>query len=131
MPENIADYELHAKKIDLYLHQQGLDTSTPSGRAMFQMMGVFAEFERAMIRERGFAALARARQAGTHLGRKFTENTQDGSRKVKAALAMRAKGCGYRTIAREGGLGVGDVMRLTASQEISRPFEDARSVVVA
>ena len=41
--------ELHANKVDLYLHQQGLDTSTPSGRAMFQMMGVFAEFERAMF----------------------------------------------------------------------------------
>ena len=35
--------ELHAKKVDIYLHQQGLDTSTLSGRAMFQMMGVFAE----------------------------------------------------------------------------------------
>ena len=35
--------ELHAKGVDLYLHQQGLDTSTPSGRAMFQMLGVFAE----------------------------------------------------------------------------------------
>ena len=35
--------DLHAKDVDLYLHQQGLDTSTPSGRAMFQMMGVFAE----------------------------------------------------------------------------------------
>ena len=44
--------ELHAKGVDLYLHQQGLDTSTPSGRAMFQMLGVFAEFERAIIRER-------------------------------------------------------------------------------
>jgi DNA invertase Pin-like site-specific DNA recombinase len=42
--------ELHSKGVDLFLHQQGLDTSTPSGRAMFQMMGVFAEFERAMIR---------------------------------------------------------------------------------
>jgi DNA invertase Pin-like site-specific DNA recombinase len=30
--------DLHAKGVDLYLHQQGLDTSTPSGRAMFQMM---------------------------------------------------------------------------------------------
>ena len=50
--------ELHAKGVDLYLHQQGLDTSTPSGRAMFQMMGVFAEFERAMIRERVMAGLA-------------------------------------------------------------------------
>ena len=56
--------ELHAKKVDLYLHQQGLDTSTPSGRAMFQMMGVFAEFERAMIRERVLAGLARAKQDG-------------------------------------------------------------------
>ena len=38
--------ELHALKVDLYLHQQGLDTRTPAGKAMFQMMGVFAEFER-------------------------------------------------------------------------------------
>src|SRR5689334_24282970 len=44
--------ELHAKRVDLYLHQQGLDTSTPAGKALFQMLGVFAEFERAMIVER-------------------------------------------------------------------------------
>ena len=42
--------ELHTLRIDLFLHQQGLDTTTPSGKAMFQMLGVFAEFERAMIR---------------------------------------------------------------------------------
>jgi len=107
--------ELHAKKVDLYLHQQGLDTSTPSGRAMFQMMGVFAEFERAMIRERVLAGLARAKQDGIHLGRKFTEDTKDGNRKIKAALAMRAKGVGIRKIAREVGLGVGTVLRLTAT----------------
>jgi DNA invertase Pin-like site-specific DNA recombinase len=40
--------ELHALRIDLFLHQQGLDTTTPAGKALFQMMGVFAEFERAM-----------------------------------------------------------------------------------
>ena len=51
--------ELHAKDVDLYLHQQGLDTSTPAGRAMFGMMAVFAEFERAMIQERIKAGLAR------------------------------------------------------------------------
>ena len=50
--------ELHAKDVDLYLHQQGLDTSTPAGRAMFQMLGVFAEFERSMIRERVKAGMA-------------------------------------------------------------------------
>ena len=32
--------EFHAKHVDLYLHQQGIDTTTPSGKAMFQMMGV-------------------------------------------------------------------------------------------
>src|ERR1700741_2799989 len=68
--------ELHAKGVDLYLHQQGLDTSTPSGRAMFQMLGVFAEFERAMIRERVLAGLARAREEGTRLGRRPVEETE-------------------------------------------------------
>src|SRR5262249_2958852 len=56
--------ELHALGIDLFLHQQGLDTTTPAGKAMFQMMGVFAEFERAMIQERVRAGLARARSEG-------------------------------------------------------------------
>jgi DNA invertase Pin-like site-specific DNA recombinase len=56
--------ELHAKGVDLYLHQQGLDTSTPAGKAMFQMLGVFSEFERAMIVERVKAGLSRARGPG-------------------------------------------------------------------
>src|SRR6266550_6715089 len=60
--------ELHALKIDLLLRQQGLDTTTPAGKAMFQMMGVFAEFERAMIQERVRAGLARARENGTKTG---------------------------------------------------------------
>src|SRR6516225_7993358 len=70
--------ELHAKSVDLYLHQQGLDTSTPAGRAMFQMMGVFAEFERAIIVERVKAGVARARVDGKHLGRpKIGEGKKD------------------------------------------------------
>jgi DNA invertase Pin-like site-specific DNA recombinase len=44
--------DIHALRIDLYLHQQGLDTRSPSGKAMFGTMGVFSEFERSMIRER-------------------------------------------------------------------------------
>ena len=51
--------DIQSKSVDLYLHQQGLDTSTPSGRMMFQMLGVFAEFERALIRERILAGLRR------------------------------------------------------------------------
>jgi DNA invertase Pin-like site-specific DNA recombinase len=54
--------ELHAKAVDLYLHQQRLDMSTPSGRAMSQMCGVFAEFERSMIVQRVKAGLNRARR---------------------------------------------------------------------
>jgi hypothetical protein len=57
--------ELHALGIDLFLHQQGLDTTTPAGKAMFQMLGAFAEFERSMIKERVRAGLfgLRAREA--------------------------------------------------------------------
>jgi DNA invertase Pin-like site-specific DNA recombinase len=61
--------EVHASGVDLYLHQQGLDTSTPAGKALFQMMGVFSEFERAMIVERTKAGMARARAQGKRIGR--------------------------------------------------------------
>ena len=61
--------ELHAAKVDLYLHQQGVDTTTPAGKALFQTLGVFAEFERAMIRERVLSGLERARAQGKALGR--------------------------------------------------------------
>ena len=61
--------ELQSVGCDLYLHQQALDTSTPAGRAMFGMCGVFAEFERSMIQERVKAGLQRARAKGTVLGR--------------------------------------------------------------
>src|SRR6516162_11209121 len=69
--------ELQALGCDLYLHQQAIDTTTPSGRAMFQMCGVFAEFERAMIVERVNSGLARAKARGVKLGR---GNKKDGER---------------------------------------------------
>lgn len=56
--------DLNARNIDLYLHVQALDTSTPSGKAMFQMLGVFSEFERAMISERVRAGLRRSTKKG-------------------------------------------------------------------
>ena len=61
--------ELHALHIDLFLQQQGLDTTTPSGKAMFQMLGVFAEFERSMIRERTLTGIRAAQAAGKVVGR--------------------------------------------------------------
>src|SRR5215813_9666629 len=82
--------EIHASGVDLYLHQQALDTSTPSGRAMFQMCGVFAEFERAMIVERVNAGLRRAKAAGTVLGRPKIDASIETS--IRRALAKGDKG---------------------------------------
>jgi DNA invertase Pin-like site-specific DNA recombinase len=103
--------ELKAKGVDLYLHQQGLDTSTPAGRAMLQMLGVFAEFERAMIVDRVRAGMARAKAQGKHIGRPKVEEN------VKSAVhAARASGHGVRRIARDLCLGVGTVHKIIASQ---------------
>jgi len=104
--------EFHAKHVDLYLHQQGIDTTTPSGKAMFQMMGVFAEFERSMIHERVMAGLARARAEGKQLGR--PAEVAGNAAKVRTIRAARAAGKSIRTIAREQGVGIGTVSRLTA-----------------
>jgi DNA invertase Pin-like site-specific DNA recombinase len=99
--------EIHSQRIDLYLHQQGIDTSTPAGKALFQMCGVFAEFERAMIQERVKAGLARARANGKALGRpRVSEDTEDRIR------ALRAEGLGIVKIARRLGVGGGTVQRV-------------------
>ena len=103
--------ELHAKKIDLYLHQQGLDTSTPAGRAMFQMLGVFAEFERSMIRERVKAGMARARVSGTKTGAAIGRPAVAGRTKEEARALLRA-GHSEREVARLLGIGKGTIHRL-------------------
>lgn len=110
--------ELHAKAVDLFLHQQGLDTSTPSGRAMFQMLGVFAEFERAMIRERVMAGLARAKAEGTKLGRPRLEDTD--AEKAKTIRNLLAEGTGVRRIARQLNIGVGTVIRFRDKGNVNR-----------
>jgi len=99
--------ELHAKGVDLYLHQQGLDTSTPAGRAMFGMMGVFAEFERAMIVERVKVGLARARAQGRIGGRPRVAG--DVEARIRAVLAS---GVGIRKAARQLGVGTSVVQRV-------------------
>ncbi len=99
--------ELHATKVDLYLHQQGVDTTTPGGKALFQMMGVFAEFERAMIQGRVMAGLERARAQGKTFGRPRVSKDVE-----KAIRAERRKGKGILKIARELGVGSSTVQRV-------------------
>jgi DNA invertase Pin-like site-specific DNA recombinase len=87
--------ELQSRDIELYLHQQALDTSTPAGRMLFGMLGVFSEFERALVRDRVLAGLSRAKSAGTRLGRPPTMPFT--IRRIRAALD---EGRGVRETAR-------------------------------
>ena len=64
--------EVHSVGCDLYIHQSGLDTQTPSGKMMFQMIGIFSEFERSMISQRVKTGLQRVRKSGKKLGRPST-----------------------------------------------------------
>jgi DNA invertase Pin-like site-specific DNA recombinase len=70
---SMSDWQ--AAGVDLYLREQAIDTTTPGGRALFQMMGVFSEFERAMIRQRVQAGVDRAKATGKRLGRPPSDTT--------------------------------------------------------
>src|SRR3981081_4443213 len=94
--------DVEEKGVDLFLHQQGLDTSTTAGKAMFQMLGGFAEFERGIIRERVNAGLARARAKGTKLGRRRVEPAVEAR-----ILELKASGDGILKIGRKLGIGTG------------------------
>jgi len=102
--------ELHGKRIDLYLHQQGVDTSTPAGKAMFQMLGVFAEFERAIIVERVKAGLSRARAEGKRIGR--PRIAADVERQVRKHLIA---GMGIMKAAKAVGVGTSAAQRVRSS----------------
>lgn len=106
--------EIHATGVGLYLHQQGLNTTTPAGEAMFGMMGVFAQFERRMIVERVKSGMARAKKNGTKSGNAIgrpgvAPEVEDRIRE------LRAEGLGMLKIAKEAGCGVSVVQRVVAA----------------
>jgi DNA invertase Pin-like site-specific DNA recombinase len=98
---------LEACGVDLYLDQQAIDTTTPSGKLMFQVTGAFAEFERAMIRQRIHAGLERAIANGKTLGRPL--NDPKALEKARQALSS---GMGINKVARQVGLSNSTVARL-------------------
>jgi DNA invertase Pin-like site-specific DNA recombinase len=114
--------ELHALKIDLCPKQQGIDTTTPAGKALFGMMGVFAEFERSMIQERVRAGLERARRQGKRLGRppldpRLLERIQD---------ALKVPGRpGVRQIAKQFGVNASTVQRISSGLQVAWNFAAA------
>jgi DNA invertase Pin-like site-specific DNA recombinase len=104
-------------RVDLFLHQQGLDTTTPAGKAMFQMLGVFAEFERSIIQERVRAGLRRAKSEGKRLGR--PPIAPELEKRIHDALRVPGRTEGVRVIAARFGVDPSTVQR------ISRPFAGA------
>jgi Periplasmic binding protein/Resolvase, N terminal domain len=109
-----------ARLRDLFLHQQGLDTTTPAGKAMFQMLGVFAEFERSIIQERVRAGLQRAKREGKRLGRPPIADKL--AERIRAALAG---GMSVRKTAAKFDVNPSTVQR------IARPFDGAEDANVA
>jgi DNA invertase Pin-like site-specific DNA recombinase len=122
LPDLISSMqELQGAKVDLFILQQGLDTTSPSGRAMFGMLGVFAEFEKAMIVSRVKAGMDRAK-AEQDAG-KVRRGTDGRIRKVigrpklkpqiESAIRDHLKaGVGMLRIAAEVGVGSGTVQRV-------------------
>jgi DNA invertase Pin-like site-specific DNA recombinase len=107
--------EVHGAGVNLYLHQQAIDTTTPAGKALFQMLGVFAEFERTMIRDRVKAGLAAAVAKGVRLGAPRT-----GSKVIAGIEKARAAGLSVRAIATKLGVGVGTVHRVLTGEHVSQ-----------
>ena len=100
--------DLDSKNIGMYFHQQAIDTTTPSGKAMIQMAGVFAEFERSMTKERILASHERAKAEGKTIGRP----SQINDALVTSIKFMREKGVGIKKIAKQLNVGVGTVYKV-------------------
>lgn len=107
--------EMHAASVDLYLHQQAIDTTTPAGKAMFQMCGVFAEFERAMIQDRVKAGMARVKETGKTKSGKPIGRPMIADDKEQEIRQHLAAGNGILKTAKLAGVGSGTVQRVKAS----------------
>ncbi len=93
---------------DLYIHQSGISSKSASGKMLFQMIGVFSEFEREMIRERVIAGQKRYVKNGGKMGR--PSNLTEGL--INSIRFMREKKIGIRKISRELGVGVSTIYKV-------------------
>jgi DNA invertase Pin-like site-specific DNA recombinase len=100
--------QLTEKGVGLKATEQPVDTSSPEGRAFLQMLGVFAEFETAIRKERQLEGIAKAKAAGVYKGRKP-------SVPVEAVRALHAEGASPTAIARQLKIGRASVYRALAS----------------
>jgi DNA invertase Pin-like site-specific DNA recombinase len=115
--------DIQARGCDLYLHQQAIDTSTPSGRMLFQMLGVFAEFERAILKSRIAAGIERARSQNVRIGRP----PMPISRVEKVQKALK-DGQSIRAVAAATGVSTATVQRVKRSMKTVK--EDRQETVL-
>ncbi len=102
--------DIQSAKVDLYVHQQAINTQTASGRMVFGIFAALAEFEREMIRDRIHAGLARAKSAGKKLGRPSNLNPSV----VTSVKLLKQNGHSIHHIAKTLHIGVGTTSRLLA-----------------
>ena len=100
--------DIHSSNCDLYIHQSGMDTTSASGKMMFQMIALFSEFERSMIRERVIAGQQRAKAEGKHIGRKTNVNDAV----ITAVYQLRQNNVPIKRIAKDLQIGVGTVYKI-------------------
>jgi DNA invertase Pin-like site-specific DNA recombinase len=93
--------EMNELGINLYFHNQNIDTSTNMGKMFFNILGSISEFERTLMIERIKCGLERVKKSGKKLGRPTSMN--DGIR--NAILLLKEKGCGVRETCRQLGIG--------------------------
>ena len=100
--------EVNSINCNLYIHQSGLDTSTPAGKMMFQMIGVFSEFEREMISERVKLGLEKVKSQGRKLGPPIKLNKAI----IQNVLQLYANGIGTTKISKDLKIGTSSIYRI-------------------
>jgi DNA invertase Pin-like site-specific DNA recombinase len=98
-------HELHACGVEVFSFRQGVDTSTPMGAMLWQVLGIFAEFEHNIRRERQAIGIANAKARGVHFGRPPVSKI-----KRRQILELRQLGLGINKIARQLRVGTGSVI---------------------
>jgi DNA invertase Pin-like site-specific DNA recombinase len=104
--------DIQSKDVDLYIHNSGIDTSTPTGKMMFSFLSVFAEFERSMIRSRVQSGMERAKTHGTKSGKKIGRPSNVNPSTEAAVIALRENGMSLNKIGRELGIGSGSIYKI-------------------
>jgi DNA invertase Pin-like site-specific DNA recombinase len=115
LARSIADLQdivrtLKVKGVALKATEQPIDTSTAAGKAFLDMLGVFAEFETNLRRERQMEGIAKAKERGVYKGRKPSIDRS-------AVYHLRAEGLGPTAIAERLGIGRASVYRLLTDKD--------------